>query len=160
MTNFTFGGWGCCGFFLLYTLCTRSICCRGSSGVDDSNLMLWQGHITGYIEGWLFACGGGSSSRGQKLVAVWTTLWGLQDTVAYISFFFFFFFLYIKKKLFYYYYFSFYVRHVRREANKAANLLAKNVLMTMEDIVWMGDSPSFIQSIVLTEQVSSIWYGI
>jgi hypothetical protein len=49
--------------------------------------------------------------------------------------FFFFFFLYIKKKLFYYYYFSFYVRHVRREANKAANLLAKNVLMTMEDIV-------------------------
>lgn len=50
---------------------------------------------------------------------------------------------------------SFEVCHVSREANQAAHLLAKNALITMEDLVWMWDCPSFIQSLVLAEQDSS-----
>jgi hypothetical protein len=45
------------------------------------------------------------------------------------------------------------VCHVRREANRAAHLLAKNTLMSMEVTVWMGDYPSFIQSMYLLSRV-------
>jgi hypothetical protein len=44
------------------------------------------------------------------------------------------------------------VVHVRREANKAAHVLARNAISQLLDKVWVADCPPLISPIVLAEQ--------
>jgi hypothetical protein len=44
------------------------------------------------------------------------------------------------------------VVHVRREANKAAHVLARNAISQLLDKVWVAECPPLISSIVLAER--------
>ncbi|XP_040988958.1 uncharacterized protein LOC121236576 [Juglans microcarpa x Juglans regia] len=46
-----------------------------------------------------------------------------------------------------------YVNHIRREANKAANYLAKIALIIDEDLVWMEDGLESLYSLILQDKI-------
>jgi hypothetical protein len=48
------------------------------------------------------------------------------------------------------------INHISRVANMAAHLMAKMAVNQGLDIIWMGECPPCMQSLILAEQVSNI----
>jgi hypothetical protein len=50
--------------------------------------------------------------------------------------------------------------HVKQSANMAAHILAKMVISQLLDCAWLGVCPPFIQSFVMANQASSLWFNV